>query len=131
MKRLDRRSFLKVTAAGVGGVLIGLYVEPEAKAQNRGGPPPDPHTYIKIAADGTVTIVAKNPEVGQGIKTMLPMLIADELDADWKSVKIEQADFDDTKYAGQIAGGSTAPPPNWLPIRTAGAGGRQCLIPRT
>jgi isoquinoline 1-oxidoreductase beta subunit len=131
MIRIDRRSFLKVTAAGAGGVLIGLYVQPQAAAQNRGGPPvppPDPHTYIKIAADGTVTIVAKNPEVGQGIKTMLPMLIAEELDADWKSVKIEQADFDDTKYAGQIAGGSTATPTNWIPMRQAGAAGRAMLI---
>ncbi len=90
MKRIDRRSFLKVSAAGAGGVLIGLYVQPKAAAQGRGGPRaplPDPHTYIKIAADGTVTIMAKNPEVGQGIKTMLPMLIADELDVDWKSVQ--------------------------------------------
>jgi len=131
MKNIDRRSFLKVSAAGAGGVLIGLYVEPKASAQGRGGPPPpppDPHTYIKIAADGTVTIMAKNPEVGQGIKTMLPMLIAEELDVDWKSVKIEQTDFDDKKYAGQIAGGSTATPTNWLPMRQAGAAGRAMLI---
>ena len=115
MKNIDRRSFLKVSAVGAGGVLIGLYIEPKASAQGRGGPPPpppDPHTYIKIAPDGTVTIMAKNPEVGQGIKTMLPMLIAEELDVDWKSVKIEQTDFDDKKYAGQIAGGSTATPTN-------------------
>lgn len=131
MKHIDRRSFLKVTAAGAGSVLIGLYVEPKAEAQARGGPPvpaPNPHTYIKIAADGTITIMAKNPEVGQGIKTMLPMLIADELDADWKSVKIEQADYDDTKYASQIAGGSTATPTNWIPMRQAGAAGRAMLI---
>jgi isoquinoline 1-oxidoreductase beta subunit len=131
MKRIDRRSFLKVSAAGAGGVLIGLYVQPKAAAQGRGGPPPpkpDPHTYIKIAADGAVTIMAKNPEVGQGIKTMLPMLIAEELDVDWKSVKIEQADFDDTKYASQIAGGSTATPTNWIPMRQAGAAGRAMLI---
>src|SRR5579863_6053317 len=131
MKHIDRRSFLKVSAAGAGGVLIGLYMEPEALAQGRGGPPPpppDPHTYIKIAPDGTVTIMAKNPEVGQGIKTMLPMLIAEELDADWKSVKIEQTDFDDKKYSGQIAGGSTVTPKNWLPMRQAGAAGRAMLI---
>src|ERR1044071_2637576 len=102
MKNFDRRSFLKVSAAGAGGVLIGLYVEPTAWAQGRGGPPPpppDPHNYIKIAADGTVTIMAKNPEVGQGVKTMLPMLIAEELDVDWKNVKVEQTDYVESKYA--------------------------------
>jgi len=131
MKNIDRRSFLKVSAASAGGVLIGLYMEPDASAQGRGGPPPpppDPHTYIRIAPDGTVTIMAKNPEVGQGIKTMLPMLIAEELDVDWKSVKIEQTDFDDKKYNGQIAGGSTATPTNWIPMRQAGAAGRAMLI---
>lgn len=131
MKRIDRRSFLKVSALSTGGVLLSLYFEPKASAQGRGfppAPPPDPHTYIKVAADGTVTIMAKNPEVGQGIKTMLPMLIADELDVDWKNVKIEQADFDDKKYSGQIAGGSTATPTNWIPMRQAGAAGRALFI---
>ncbi len=130
MTSLDRRSFLKVTAFGAGGVLIGLQMEPEAKAQGRGAPaaPPDPHVYIKVAADGAVTILAKNPELGQGIKTMLPMLIAEELDVDWKSVKIEQTDFDDTKYSGQVAGGSTGTPTNWIPMRQVGAGGRAMFV---
>jgi isoquinoline 1-oxidoreductase subunit beta len=130
MIRLDRRSFLKVTALGAGGVLIGLQMEPEAKAQGRGAPaaPPDPHVYIKVAPDGTVTIMAKNPEVGQGIRTMLPMLIAEELDVDWKSVKIEQTDFDDSKYAGQVAGGSTGTPNNWTPMRQVGAAGRAMFV---
>ncbi|HEX4274259.1 MAG TPA: molybdopterin cofactor-binding domain-containing protein [Bryobacteraceae bacterium] len=132
MKQLvDRRSFLKVTAAAGGGVMIGLYMEPDADAQGRGGPPPpppDPHTYVKIAPDGTVTIMAKNPEVGQGIRTLLPMIIADEMDADWAKVKIEQADFDDKKYAGQIAGGSTATPTNWTPMRQVGAAARVMLV---
>jgi isoquinoline 1-oxidoreductase beta subunit len=130
MVGLNRRSFLKVTALGTGGVLIGLQLEPEAKAQGRGAPaaPPDPHAYIKVASDGTVTIMAKNPEVGQGIRTMLPMLIAEELDVDWKSVKIEQTDFDDSKYAGQVAGGSTGTPTNWTPMRQVGAAGRAMFI---
>ncbi len=131
MKRMDRRSFLKASALAGGGALLTLHGLPRALAQGRGGAPaapPDPHVYIKVAADGTITIVAKNPEVGQGIKTLLPMLIAEELDVDWKSVKIEQADFDDTKYAQQSAGGSTGTPLNFLPMRQAGAGGRALFI---
>src|SRR5579885_3223485 len=125
--RIDRRSFLKVSALGGGGALISLYVKPAA-AQFGPQAPPEPNNYIKIAANGTVTIMAKNPDLGQGVKTMLPMLIAEELDADWKRVKVEQTDFDDKKYAGQIAGGSTATPTNWTPMRQVGAAGRAMLI---
>jgi isoquinoline 1-oxidoreductase beta subunit len=127
---MHRRSFLKTSVVAGGGVLFSLSFDaPEAKAQ-RGGPqtPPDPHNYIKVAADGTVTIVAKNPEVGQGVRNMLPMLIAEELDVDWKSVKIEQADFIASKFAGQSAGGSTATPNNWTPMRQVGAAGRALFI---
>ncbi|MBV9744182.1 MAG: xanthine dehydrogenase family protein molybdopterin-binding subunit [Acidobacteriia bacterium] len=128
--RIDRRSFLKVTAASGGGLLLGLYSQPKASAQGRGPAPapPDPHVYIKIAPDGTTTIIAKNPEVGTGVKTMLPMLIAEELDVDWNKVKIEQTDFDDTKYFGQFTGGSLATPQNWVPMRQAGAAGRALLL---
>ncbi len=127
---MERRSFLKITALAGGGVMLGLCTEQRAKAQGRGAPavPPDPHNYIRVSADGTVTIIAKNPEVGQGVRTMLPMLIADELDVDWKSVKIEQADFDDSKYSAQSAGGSTATPVNWVPMRQVGAAGRMLFV---
>src|SRR3954453_23150184 len=122
-KVMDRRSCFKVTAAVGGGVLFTLQFAPEALAQGRGGapaPPPNPNNFIKVAADGTVTIVAKNPETGQGVRNMLPMMIADELDVDWKNVKPQQADFDDTKYAAQSSGGSTATPNAWVPMRQAG-----------
>jgi isoquinoline 1-oxidoreductase beta subunit len=129
-KLIGRRSFLRVTATGAGGVLIGLYVKPEARAQLRGGqaPPPKVENYIRVAADGSVTIMAKNPEVGQGVRTMLPMLIAEEFDVDWKDVRIEQADLDAAKYQGQIAGGSTATPTNFLPMRQVGAMARQMFV---
>jgi isoquinoline 1-oxidoreductase beta subunit len=128
--RIDQRSFLKVSAFGSGGVLLGLYAAPKVKAQGRGGPQvlPDPHSFIRVAADGTVTIIAKNPELGQGVKNMLPMMIAEELDVDWKSIKIEQADLDTTKYNGQSAGGSTATPTNWTPMRQVGAAGRALFV---
>ena len=126
---IDRRSFLRATAVGGGAMMLALYLDP---AFGQGPPAPAvtllPASFLRIAPDGTVTIMAKNPEVGQGIKVMLPMLIAEELDADWKSVKIEQADVDFAKYGPQIAGGSTATPTNWVPMRQMGAAGRQMLI---
>ena len=95
--RLDRRAFLQVSAVAGGGLLIGLYV-PDALAQGRGGGPGSAaslalNTYITIHPDNTFTIIAKNPETGQGVKTALPMIIADEFDVDWAQVKIQQADL--------------------------------------
>jgi len=129
LDRLDRRSFLQVTALAGGGVMIGLYA-PAALSQQRGGPaaaPPAPSTYITIHPDNTFTIIAKNPETGQGVKNALPMIIADEFDVDWKQVKIQQADLD-PKYGQQIEGGSTAIPSNYNTMRQVGAGGRLLMI---
>jgi isoquinoline 1-oxidoreductase beta subunit len=129
---VSRRSFLRVTALAGGGILLASYVEPlsQVLAQGPPGPPPTllPSSFITIAPNGIVTIMAKNPEIGQGIKTMLPMLIAEELDIDWKDVKIEQADVNQAKYGVQVAGGSTATPSNWEPMRQLGAACRQMLI---
>jgi isoquinoline 1-oxidoreductase beta subunit len=131
MTQIDRRSFFKITAFGAGGVLLSLSGVPELDAQGRGGanaPPLDPHFYITVANDGIVTIMSKNPETGQGIRNMLPMLIAEELDVDWKSVRVQQANLDDKKYSAQSSGGSTATPNSWVPMRTVGAAGRALFV---
>jgi isoquinoline 1-oxidoreductase subunit beta len=125
---LSRRSFLQVTALAGGGVLLGTYIEPKAAAQQQEPQAPlAPNTFIKIGGDGTVTLISRNPEIGQNIKTMLPMLIAEELDVDWKNVKVEQADYD-PKYGLQSTGGSRAASNNWVPMRQVGAAGRMMMI---
>jgi isoquinoline 1-oxidoreductase beta subunit len=132
IRTIGRRSFLRVSAIAGGGILLAAYIEPvEALRQAPQGPPPavlTPNAFIRISPEGMVTITAKNPEVGQGIRTMLPMLIAEELDVDWKDVRIEQGDVNFAKYGSQVAGGSTATPTNWLPMRQVGAAGRQLLV---
>jgi isoquinoline 1-oxidoreductase beta subunit len=138
-QRVDRRSFLRVTALAGGGIMFGSYLDlfgaSDASAATLAAPASGaaagdfaPNAFIRLTPDGIVTIIAKNPEIGQGMKTALPMMIADELDVDWKNVRIEQAPLDTTKFQAQSAGGSTATPTNWLPMRRVGAAGRAMLV---
>jgi isoquinoline 1-oxidoreductase beta subunit len=126
---IDRRAFLKVTAVAGGGLLLQLsFADPSRGEEEPPAAPVAPDVFVHIDADGKVTLTAKNPEVGQMIKTALPMLIAEELDADWKDVRIVQADLDESKYGEQFAGGSVAVPNHWMPMRQVGAAARHMLI---
>ena len=133
--QVSRRGFLKVSALAGGGLLIATWLDPLGAAttgiaSERPDASPDfvPNAFVRITPDGRVTIVAKNPEIGQGVKTMLPMLIAEELDVDWKDVHVEQAPLDTTKFTRQMAGGSTSTPTTWLPMRRVGAAARAMLV---
>ena len=128
---MNRRSFLKISAVASGGFVLGLYEGPFGFAQGRRGfaaSQLEVRAFVHIAPDGVVTIMAKNPEAGQGVKTMLPMLIAEELDVDWKDVKVEQTEGDAKLYGLQFLGGSMATPLNWGPMRQVGAAWRQMLV---
>lgn len=111
-----------------GGLAIGFYNFPMAAAQGPAKAQHLPSAFINIATDGTITLMAKCPEIGQGVKTMLPMMIAEELDADWSKVRVAQADLDESRYGGQSDGGSTTTQNDYLPMRRIGAACRQMLI---
>ena len=129
---MDRRGFLRVTGVAGGGLMLGTMLEyrtPELQAATLGDDADfTPNAFIRITSDGKITIIAKNPEIGQGVKTSMPQLIAEELDVPWAAITIEQADSDPAKYGPQVAGGSTATPTNWEPLRRAGAAGRALMI---
>ena len=120
----SRRAFLQATVAAGGGLLLHATLPPLARAAAAAATSETAalSAYIRIAPDGIVTIVSKNPEIGQGIKTMLPMVIAEELDVAWDDVRIEQAPFAPAKYGRQYAGGSRATPENYDPLRRRASG---------
>ncbi|MFB0872406.1 MULTISPECIES: molybdopterin cofactor-binding domain-containing protein [unclassified Sphingobium] len=122
---LSRRGFISASLLAGGGLLFDLSF-PVAQAAD--GAPVILTAFIRILPDNRVVIGAKNAEVGQGAKTMLPMMIAEELDVDWGQVTIEQTHADAKIFGGQSAGGSRTTPREWLPTRQAGAAARAMLV---
>jgi isoquinoline 1-oxidoreductase subunit beta len=130
----SRRVFLKASVTAGGGLLLQAVLPPlvQVAIADALAAPADQaaslNAYIRIAPDGIVTIMSKNPEIGQGIKTMLPMIIAEELDVEWKNVRVEQAPLDEASFGRQFAGGSMATPLNYDQLRRVGAAARQMLV---
>lgn len=130
----NRRSFLKITTAAGGGMLLGFSwlagCQPVTEEEMLTMPKEwfDINSYIKIGDNGVVTLMSPNPEFGSNVITSMPMILAEELDIDWKSVVVEQADFFPERFDRQFTGGSQGIRQGWKPLRTAGATARQMLI---
>jgi len=129
IRALDRRTFLKMTGIAGGGLILGFSFRTEANPVPQAGTHEFvPNGFLRIATDGKITIYSKNPEVGQGVKTSLPMMVAEELDANWAAVQIEQAPINEAYYGRQSAGGSQSTPTSWNISRQAGAVARAMLV---
>ena len=127
--QISRRYFLRVSAVAGGGFMIALHRPSRTSAQDfQQQAQLVPESFIRIDPDNTITIMARNPEIGQGVRTSLPIMIAEELDADWTKVAIEQADLNQGRYGKQFSGGSMSTPMAWEPLRQVGTAGRQLLI---
>jgi len=130
--KTSRRNFLKIAATAGGGLILGFHwSKTEASAIEVVGSLAEDvnfNSYLSISPQGIVTIFSPNPELGQNIKTSFPMVVAEELDADWTKVKVVQAALDTKKFERQVTGGSGAIPHSWERLRKAGATARYMLV---
>lgn len=126
--KLDRRSFLKVVGLAGGGLCLAFYVGARNTVHANGTNAFSPNAFLRISPDGTIVIYSKGPEIGQGIKTAFPLIVAEELDADWSHVRVEQAAINPAVYGRQSAGGSRSIPMSWDQLRRAGASARAMLV---
>src|SRR5829696_3575000 len=130
----SRREFLKITSLTGTGLLLGFnWFSAQAKAPvivNEATLAGNIsfNSYLSISTDGLITLFSPNPELGQNIMTSFPMVVAEELDADWTKVKVIQAPLDTARFDRQATGGSGAVPHSWFLLRTAGATARYMLV---
>jgi isoquinoline 1-oxidoreductase subunit beta len=124
MSPLSRREFVAAGVAAGAGLVVGFYLPHGGRGRKRAF---SPNAYLRITPDNKVTIVVARSEMGQGVRTALPMILAEELEADWKQIEIEQAGAS-TLYGDQTTGGSASVRTTWDPMRKAGAAAREMLI---
>ncbi len=125
---LDRREFIKLVGLSGGGFALGFFGYGEASQLN---PNFVPNPWVRVEPSGTITILVDKSEMGQGVMTALPMILAEEMDADWSKIRVEFApaapEYAHPWYHTQATGGSTSVRAMWLPLRHAGAAARQML----
>ena len=131
-RTIDRRAFIRVSALAGGGLLVGTYLKlgPASALAETLSASADkfaPNAFISITPSGAISIIAPNSEMGQGIKTGLPMIVAEELDVPWEQVTIVQGDLNPA-YGRQFSVGSQSTVGNYAPLRRAGATARAMLI---
>jgi len=124
---MDRRAFLKTSLLASGALLIGVGSCGDSSTGGSGRESWKPNLYVRIDPDGKITIVSKNPDAGQGVKTAFPMVVAECLEVDWKDVHVEQAPADD-RYGRQSLGGSRGTPDGWDDLRIAGTGALYLMV---
>ena len=136
-KDLDRRSFLRVSASAAGGLLItiplggcerDIAVAEGLTGMPVSGPSTALNAFLAIDRDGIVTVTVPRPEIGQGVRTALSMILAEEVDVGMSDVRVEQADLDEVRYGPQYSGGSDSVEAGWVPLRRAGATARAMLV---
>jgi isoquinoline 1-oxidoreductase subunit beta len=125
MSPLSRREFVTAGIAAGAGLVIGFYLPHKSSSGDVDSF--SPNAYLRITPDNKVTIVVARSEMGQGVRTALPMILAEELEADWKQIAIEQAGAS-TLFGDQTTGGSASIRTTWDPMRKAGAAAREMLI---
>lgn len=130
--KLGRRSFIKISSLAGGGLALGFnwfsnYAKKESVNSSLETEGSEINAYLKISEKGVVTVIAPNPEFGTDVRTSLSMLVAEELDADWEKVFVEQAVFNPKLYGSQFTGGSMSVMTRWQSLRTTGATAKQML----
>jgi len=123
---MNRRTFLQSSALSGGGLLLSFTFLSSFK-EKANASTQELNGFVKITSDNLIQIMSPNPEGGQGVKTSMPMIVAEELDVDWKQVQVIQADLDTKHFTRQFIGGSQAIHQGWKPLRQAGATARQLL----
>lgn len=127
---LSRRKFLSLAGILGGGLALGFGLSSTRVAANVTDNSAEQviNAYVQIRPDGKIVILAPNPEIGQGVKTSMPMIVAEELDAAWEDVQVIQSPFNENVYGRQFAGGSWSIPQNWDKLRQAGATAKAMLV---